>query len=77
MESNNTLIISYDPLNGKEALLAAIAEYNATIIYDYKYINSLAIRIPDETKIQDAIEFFSAVHGVLSVIRDSIIHIDD
>ena len=45
--SPDTLIISYDETIGKEPLLAAIEEYNATIIYDYNMINAMAIRIPD------------------------------
>ena len=34
MESPDTLIIFYDISVGKEPLLRAIDEYNATIIYD-------------------------------------------
>ena len=77
METPDTLIISYDPVVGKEPLLAAIEQYNATILYSYKIINAISIRIPDETLIEDAIEFFSAVDGVLVVSRDHIYQIDD
>ena len=77
METPDTLIISYDVTIGKEPLLAAIEQYNATIVYSYNIINALCIRIPDGTQIEDAIEFFSAVDGVLEVNRDQIIQIDD
>ena len=77
METDDSLIILYDPLNGKDSLYQAIEEYGATIIYDYKNINGVAIRIPTGTFIGDAIEFFKHVDGVLQVNRDHIYHIDD
>ncbi len=77
MESDNSLIIFYDPLNGKDSLYQAIEEYGATIIYDYKNFNGIAIRIPAGTFIGDAIEFFKQVHGVIQVNRDHIYQIDD
>ena len=73
----DTLIISYDEAIGKEPLLAAIEQYNATILYEYNIINAVAIRIPEGTEIEDAIEFFSAVEGVILVNRDHIYQIDD
>ena len=77
MESADTLIISYDATIGIEPLLAAIEQYNATILYKYKIINAVAIRIPEGTEIEDAIEFFNTIEGVLMVNRDQIIQIDD
>ena len=73
----DTLIISYDVSIGKEPLLAAIEQYNATILYEYNIINAVAIRIPEGTEIEDAIEFFSEVEGVIMVNRDQIYQIDD
>ena len=73
----NTLIIYYDEEIGKEPLLAAIEEYNATILYQYNMFSGFAIKIPDGTDIEDAIEFFSNVDGVLQVNRDHIYTIDD
>ena len=77
MESEHTLLIFFDSSIGKDALLEAIEEYGATIIYEYRIINSVAIRIPEGTFIGDAIEFFKNVDGVISVRRDQIIHLDD
>ena len=74
--SPNTLIIFYDTLIGKEYLLNAIEEYNATIIYDLKIINSISIKIPENANIEDAIEYFQKVEGVLAVNRDAINQID-
>ena len=76
MESPNTLIIFYDVAIGKEPLLAAVEEYNASILYQYNNFNSIAIKIPEGAEIEDAIEFFSGVEGVLQVNRDHIIEID-
>ena len=77
MESEHSLIIFFDPSIGKDALLAAIDEYGATIIYEYRNINGVSIRIPQGTFIGDAIEFFKNVDGVTLVKRDQMLHIDD
>jgi len=68
--SSSTLIIHYDSVIGKEPLLKAIEQYGAEIIYDYRIINAVAIRIPDGTDIHTAIDHFNQVDGVLSVNRD-------
>ena len=76
MASNNTLMVFYDPLNGKDSLYQAIEEYGATILYDYRMVNAITIRIPTGTFIGDAIEFFKNVDGVTQVNRDHIGHTD-
>ena len=76
MESEHNLMISYDVSIGKDSLMAAIEEYGATILYNYNNFNFVAIRIPDGKFIGEAIEFFKNVDGVLSVLRDSKVHID-
>ena len=75
--SPNTLIIYYGEEVGKQPLLAAIKEYNATIIYMYRNINGIAIRIPEGADIEEAIDYFNDVEGVLLVSRDHIYVIDD
>ena len=70
--SPKTLIIFYDATVGKEPLKKAIEDYHANIIYDLKNINSISITIPDGTKIEDVIEYFNKVEGVLQVNRDEI-----
>ena len=75
--SQNTLIISYDVTVGKEPLLAAIEQYNATILYEYNMVNAISIRIPDGEDIEDAVQFFESVDGVLIVNRDYIYQIDN
>ena len=74
--STKTLIIFYDGTVGKEHLKKAIEDYHANIIYDLKNMNSISITIPDGTKIEDAIEYFNKVEGVLTVERDQIMQLD-
>ena len=76
MESEDTLLISYDPSVGKDALMAAIEEYGATVLYAYSNFNFVSIRIPEGKFIGEVIEFFRNVDGVLSVQRDKILHTD-
>ena len=74
--SPNVLIIFYDATIGKEPLLKAIDDYHATVIYDLKIMKSISIKIPENTKIEDAIEYFQKVEGVLTVNRDAIHQLD-
>ena len=73
--SPSTLIIFYDSSIGKEPLLKAIEEYHASIIYDLKIMKSISIKIPEGSKIEDAIEYFNKIEGVLQVNRDSIMQL--
>ena len=74
--SPSTLIIFYDVNIGKEPLLKAIEDYKATVLYDLQIMKSISIKIPDGTKIEDAIDFFNKVEGVLVVNRDAICQLD-
>ena len=74
--SPKTLIIFYDGTIGKEPLKKAIEDYHANIVYDLKNMNSITITIPDGTKIEDAIEYFNKVEGILQVNRDQIMQLD-
>ena len=68
--SSDVLIISYDIDTGKEPLKKAIRKYDAQVIYDYKIINAIAIRIPESVSIEDAVRHFEKVKGVTQVSRD-------
>ena len=72
--SPTNLIISVDKSIGKGPLKKAIEEYHAEVLYDYNIIPSMAIKIPPEKSIEDAIEFFKKVEGVIGVERDGIAH---
>ena len=73
--SPTNLIITVDNTIGKEHLKKAIEEYHAEILYDYNIINSMAIKIPEDKNIEEAIEFFKKVKGVIGVERDRIAQI--
>ena len=73
--SPSTLIIFYDAGIGKEPLLKAIEDYHATVIYDLKIMKSITIKIPDGTNIEDAINYFNKVEGVLQLNRDGVAHL--
>ena len=72
--SPTNLIISVDNSIGKGPLKKAIEEYHAEVLYDYNIIPSMAIKIPPEKSIEDAIEFFKKVEGVIGIERDGIAH---
>ena len=50
----------------------AIEDYHAEVLYDLKIMKSISIKIPENTKIEDAIEYFQKVEGVLGVNRDAV-----
>ena len=68
--SPSVLIIFYDAEIGKEPLLKAIEDYHATVIYDLKIMKSITVKIPDGTNLEDAIQYFNKVEGVLQVNKD-------
>ena len=75
--SQTTLIIFYDVEVGKEALLQAVKDYGAELLYDYSIIPGVAIKIPEGKHILEAIEYFDKVKGVTAVERDHIYHLTD
>ena len=69
------LIIYYDREIGKEELLKSVQNYRAELLYDYDNINGIAIKIPSDKAILEAIRYFQQVKGVLSVNRDEVMQI--
>ena len=69
---SQTLIIMYSPSSGKQALLKAVADHQATIVYEYNILNGMAIRLPAGTDMNQAIKDFRQVLGVVSVEKDTI-----
>lgn len=67
---SRVLIIFYDKETGKNPLLESLSAYDATLVYSYKYVNGIAIDIPPDKDILEAIEYFKTIKGVLSVERD-------
>src|SRR5574344_793080 len=73
----STLIISYGERKDTTALYKAVKKYGASFIYKYNNFNAIAISIPKEKNIGDAIIYFKKIKGVLSVVRDRIYHLDE
>ena len=75
--SRDVLIVSYDIEVGKDALKKAIRKYGAEIIYDYRIVNAIAVRIPGTKELDESIEYFEKVKGVLQVSKDRVYRLDD
>ena len=75
--SPTNLIIMYDAEIGKETLLQTVKDYGAELLYDYRIISGIAIKIPEGKHILEAIAYFSKVKGVTAVERDHIYHLID
>ncbi len=69
---SQTLIIMYNPSSGKQALLKAVADHQATIVHEYNSLNGMAIHLPAGTDMNQAIKDFGQVLGVVSVEKDTI-----
>ena len=75
--SKDVLIVSYDKEIGKEPLRKAIKKYGADIIYDYRIVNAIAVRIPESKRLDESVQYFEKVKGVLQVSLDQVRHLDD
>lgn len=73
---SRTLIIYYDAEIGKEYLMEAVKKYGAELLYEYKMLKGISIRIPEDKSVEQAITYFRKVKGVISVHRSQIYHID-
>jgi|LAHS01.1.fsa_nt_gb hypothetical protein len=67
-----TLIVAYDAAVGKEPLLRAARKMGCRVIYDYRTIRALALRLPEGLPPDKAIRRLKRVRGVLQVSRDRI-----
>ena len=74
--SASTLIISYDSEIGDSALMQAVKDTKAKLIYHYNIINGIAIRIPQNMTMPEAIKYFKKVKGVIAVERDHVAHLN-
>lgn len=65
-----TLIVFYDASVGKAPLMRAIDKSGSELVYDYVNLNGVAVRVPSSMTESQAIDYYNAVKGVLSVQRD-------
>ena len=75
--SPSVFLVMYDAEIGKEALLKAIKDYKVEIIYDYRMMNGMALKKPDDKTLEETMAFFRKVKGVLSVEFDHVYHLTD
>lgn len=74
--TTRTLIIYYDEKIGSQFLMDAVQEIGAELIYEYKTLKGIAVRIPEQKSVESAISYFKKIKGVSSVHRDRIYSID-
>lgn len=75
--SPSAFIVTYDKEVGKEPLTKAIEAYGAEIIYDYNIITGMALKKPEKRTLEETMEYFRAVEGVVSVEYDYIYRLTD
>lgn len=73
--SKDTLVIFYNEAF-KGAVLSAIQQRQAEIIYDYNLMNGLAIRLNSKDNLEKALQELRQVNGVLGVNKNQILTID-
>ncbi len=76
-DSPNVFLVMFDQEVGKEPLLKAIKEYGVEIIYDYHSINGMALKKPENKTLEETMQHFKTVKGVLNVEYDHIIRLTD
>lgn len=69
--SDNTLVIFYKDAF-KSAVVSAVEQRQAEIIYDYNLMNGFAIRLSNNDNINKAIQDLNKATGVLTVNKDDI-----
>lgn len=70
--SNNTLIVYFDTSIGSKPILTAAKKFGSDILYQYSIVNAVALTVPPNTNINDAIIYYQNVKGVLHVNRDKV-----
>ncbi len=75
--SPTVFLVQYDPETGKEPLLEAIKKYEATIVYDYNMMPGMALKKPEHKTLEETMEYFRTVKGVINVEYDHIIRLTD
>ena len=81
-KSNNSeynphvLIVFYDTKVGSAPLLKAAKAFGSEIIYTYRIIHAVALRVPENKDMKTAINYYGKVKGVIQVERDRILHLD-
>lgn len=75
--SPDVFLVMYDAEIGKEPLLKAIKEYHCEVVYDYGIITGMALKKPEKKTLEETMQFFKTVKGVLTVEYDHVYHLTD
>ena len=75
--SPDVFLITYNAETGKEPVLKAIKKYKCEIVYDYHTFNGMALKKPEDKTLEETMQYFRGVKGVLTVEYDHIIRLDD
>ena len=75
--SPNVFLVMYDEKVGNTPLQKAIKAYGCEVIYDYNIINGMALKKPDAKTLEETMQNFKGVKGVLTVEYDHIIRLTD
>ena len=75
--SPNVFLVMYDEKVGKAPLQKAVKAYKCEVIYDYNIINGMALKKPDDKTLEETMQYFKGVKGVLTVEYDHVIRLTD
>ena len=75
--SPNVFLVMYDEKVGNTPLQKAIKAYGCEVIYDYNIINGMALKKPDDKTLEETMQYFKGVKGVLTVEYDHVIRLTD
>lgn len=75
--SPDVFLVMYDENIGKEPLLEAIKKYGVEIKYDYKIINGMALKKPENKTLEETMQYFRGIKGVTTVEYDHVIRLTD
>ena len=75
--SPNVFLVMYDEKVGKAPLQKAAKAYKCEVIYDYNIINGMALKKPDDKTLEETMQYFKGVKGVLTVEYDHVIRLTD
>ncbi len=75
--SHTVFLVTYDKNIGKAYLQNAIKEYGCEVVYDYNIINGMALKKPDDKTLEETMQHFKKIKGVLTVEYDHIYHLTD
>ncbi|MBQ8127375.1 MAG: hypothetical protein IJ176_03140 [Prevotella sp.] len=75
--SPSVFLVMYDAETGKAPLLKAIEDYKCEIKYDYGIINGMALKKPDDKTLEETMQYFKNVKGVINVEYDHVYRLTD